>query len=166
MITQEPSIFRVNLLHWSSSPNSYCMDLHSSINYYWKFPLGSNKDKVQSSQRSKRNGERPGCREPRAPEGPDQFFAMEKWADQRQPAYSINYIVGFSRVIIPSAQKQKNFLAKLQPHCFSALTLCKKCWSFDFWCNHFYRERNNEDESQCCNMIENQHAISAALVCA
>jgi hypothetical protein len=48
------------------------------MNYYWKFPLGLNKDKVQSSQRPKRNGGRPGCREPRAPEGPDQFFAMEK----------------------------------------------------------------------------------------
>jgi hypothetical protein len=54
------------------------MDLHSSIDYYWKFPLHLNKDKVKSSQRPKRNGERPGSREPRAPEGPDQFFAMEK----------------------------------------------------------------------------------------
>jgi hypothetical protein len=35
------------------------MDLHSSINYYWKFPLRLNKDKIQSSQRPKRNGERP-----------------------------------------------------------------------------------------------------------
>jgi hypothetical protein len=40
--------------------------------------------------------------------------------------------VGFGRVIIPSAQKQKNLLEKLQPHCFSALTLHKKCWSSDF----------------------------------
>jgi hypothetical protein len=54
------------------------MDLHTSINYYLKFPLHLSKDKVQSSQRPKRNGERPGWREPRAPEGPDQFFAMEK----------------------------------------------------------------------------------------
>jgi hypothetical protein len=52
----------------------------------------------------------------------------------------------FGRVIIPSAQKQKNLLAKLQPHCFGAWTLRKKCWSSDFWCNHFYRERNSEDD--------------------
>jgi hypothetical protein len=90
---------------------------------------------------------------------------MEKRADQRQPSYSINYIVGFGRVIIPSAQKQKNLLPKLQPQRFDALTLRKKYWSFDFWCNHFYRERNNEDEPQYYNMIENQHAIGAALVC-
>jgi hypothetical protein len=83
--------------------------------------------------------------------------------------YIINYIVGgVSRAIDwPLCTNTENLLAKLWPHRFCALTLCsihQKCGSFDFWCNHFYRERNNEDEPQCCNMMRTSIPISAGLI--
>jgi hypothetical protein len=142
------------------------MNLHSSINYYWKFPPGLDKDKAQSSQRLeqglKSNGNGPKAhfqRDLRALGGPDELFVMKnELITETAGIYIINYIAGgVSRVIYhPLCTNTENLLAKLQPHCVCALTLCsihQKCGSFDFWCNHFYRERNNEDEPQCCNMM-------------
>jgi hypothetical protein len=91
--------------------------------------------------------------------GPDELFVMKnELIKETADIYIINYIAGgVSRVINhPLCTNTENLLAKLQPRCFCALTLCsihQKCGSFDFWCNHFYRERNNEDEPQCCNMM-------------
>ncbi len=134
--------------------------LHESPQFNWlllEVPTGV---RQRQSTKQPRAGTRPKAqREPRALGGLDELFVMKnELIKERAGIYIINYIAGgVSRVINqPLCTNTENLLAKLQPHCFCALTLCsihQKCGSFDFWCNHFDRERNNEDEPQCCNMM-------------